>query len=143
MGSKCDIIVFKRGIKSVFSHILPSLYAFAKLGEIIEQDLNLMKDLNVTAQKVSSVVEEGLQEIEKLIKTTDESTQGAQEIQNIILQTNASSNEIGEASSVIKSIADQTNLLALNAAIEAARAGEAGKGFAVAEEEIRNGKDEE
>ncbi|RBP66020.1 methyl-accepting chemotaxis sensory transducer with Cache sensor [Alkalibaculum bacchi] len=108
-----------------------------KLGETIEQDLNYVKNLNVTTEKVSTIVGEGLQEIEKLIQITDESTQAIQDIHSIILQTNSSSDEIGEASSVIKSIADQTNLLALNAAIEAARAGEAGKGFAVVAEEIR------
>ncbi|WP_303864143.1 methyl-accepting chemotaxis protein [Alkalibaculum bacchi] len=108
-----------------------------KLGETIEKDSNYMKDLNINTQRVSTVVGEGLQEIEELIKITDESAQATEEIRGIILQTNISSDEIGEASSVIKSIADQTNLLALNAAIEAARAGEAGRGFAVVAEEIR------
>jgi len=56
----------------------------------------------------------------------------------VIVQTNDSSIKIGQASSVISSIAQQTNLLALNAAIEAARAGSAGKGFAVVAEEIKN-----
>lgn len=107
------------------------------LGESIERDAEYMTDLNTSAQRVSTVVGEGLQEIEELIRITAESTQAVQDIHSIILQTNISSNEIIEASSVIKSIADQTNLLALNAAIEAARAGEAGKGFAVVAEEIR------
>ena len=44
---------------------------------------------------------------------------------------------IGEAVSLIGTIASQTNLLALNAAIEAAHAGETGKGFAVVAQEVK------
>ncbi len=107
------------------------------LGMAIEKDADYMKQLNIASEKVAVVVGEGLGEINILTKITDESVQATQEIQELILQTNSSSKEIGEASSIIKSIADQTNLLALNAAIEAARAGEAGRGFAVVAEEIR------
>jgi methyl-accepting chemotaxis protein len=107
------------------------------LGKTIEKDLRFMSTLNASANNVKDVVNEGLKDIENLSKITEESNGAAKEIYDVILKTNDSSNRIGQASSVIASIADQTNLLALNAAIEAARAGEAGKGFAVVAEEIR------
>lgn len=107
------------------------------LGKTIEKDHGYMKALNTSANNVAEVVNEGLVDIENLSKITEESNEATKEIYEVILKTNDSSNKIGQASSVIASIADQTNLLALNAAIEAARAGEAGKGFAVVADEIR------
>ncbi len=108
-----------------------------ELGKTIEADLSYLKDVNKASQKVGTVVSEGLGEIEKLAKISDESKEATQKVQQGIIKTNESVNKIGEASTVIGFIADQTNLLALNAAIEAARAGEAGRGFAVVAEEIR------
>lgn len=107
------------------------------LGKLIDHDFRLMGNLNQATQIVSGLVEEGLREISVLSVISRESTAETQQVHEDIIRTNASADEIGEASSVIASIADQTNLLALNAAIEAARAGEAGKGFAVVADEIR------
>ncbi|WP_432404078.1 methyl-accepting chemotaxis protein [Wukongibacter sp. M2B1] len=107
------------------------------LGKTIEKDQAYVKDLNRSSQKVSDIVSEGLKEIEKLTNISEENKKFTDKVQEGIIRTNNSANKIGEASTVIASIADQTNLLALNAAIEAARAGEAGKGFAVVAEEIR------
>lgn len=109
-----------------------------ELGKVIEDDQLYMKSLNNQSDNVSKVVHEGLIEIENLYKITEESNLASKEIKDVIVQTNESSIKIGQASSVISSIAQQTNLLALNAAIEAARAGNAGKGFAVVAEEIKN-----
>ncbi len=114
-----------------------SMNAF-ELGRIIEDDQLYMKNLTVQSDNVSKVVNEGLNEIEGLYKITEESNEATNEVKAVIVQTNDSSIKIGQASSVISSIAQQTNLLALNAAIEAARAGSAGKGFAVVAEEIKN-----
>lgn len=109
-----------------------------ELGRIIENDQAHMVSLNNGSNKVSQVVTEGLTEIENLYNITEESNAATNEIKEVILKTYDSSQKIGQASSVISSIAQQTNLLALNAAIEAARAGNAGKGFAVVAEEIKN-----
>jgi len=108
------------------------------LGQIIEEDQDIMKNLNEGSNKVTEVVNEGLVEINILYKITEESNLATNEIREVILKTKVSSGKIGQASSVISTIAQQTNLLALNAAIEAARAGDAGKGFAVVAEEIKN-----
>lgn len=107
------------------------------LGEVMEADLISVENLNVSSQQVTTVVMEGLKEIDNLSKITEESNNATKEIYDVIVKTNESSSKIGQASNVIASIAQQTNLLALNAAIEAARAGESGKGFAVVADEIR------
>lgn len=107
------------------------------LGEIIEKDLEDVKNLNLATRNVTEAVKEGLVEVENLYSITKESNNASREIHDVILSTNDSSMKIGEASNLIAAISEQTNLLALNAAIEAARAGEAGRGFAVVAEEIR------
>lgn len=63
---------------------------------------------------------DSMKEIEKEIKTANESTEA-----------------VGARINVIAEIANQTNILALNAAVEAARAGENGRGFAVVAAEVR------
>lgn len=107
------------------------------LGESIEKNRAHIKDLTTASKHVSQLVNDGLIDIENIYKITEENNDAAKEIYNVITKTHDSSNRIGEASSLIASIAGQTNLLALNAAIEAARAGEAGRGFAVVADEIR------
>lgn len=108
-----------------------------ELGRIIEEDQVYVRNLNIGTNKVVTVVDEGLIEVDNLNKITAESNQATNEIKDVILKTNDSSIQIGQASNLISTIAQQTNLLALNAAIEAARAGSAGSGFAVVADEIK------
>ncbi len=108
-----------------------------ELGGIIEKDQGYMEEVNIASSEVGKLIEEGLKVIFNLTDKTKESNAAVKEVYEGIVKTSKSSERIGEASSMIASIAGQTNLLALNAAIEAARAGEQGKGFAVVADEIR------
>lgn len=107
------------------------------LGRIIDEDEANINQLISETASVSSSIDEGLEIVEDLEVKTKANSDASSIVYESIIKTNESSNKIGEASSLIASIAQQTNLLALNAAIEAARAGEHGKGFAVVADEIR------
>lgn len=107
------------------------------LGDSIEKNKVYIDGLNDLGEKINININEGLDEINKLTKITEDNAFVMKEIQEVIMEASESSEKIGQASNVISSIAAQTNLLALNASIEAARAEEFGKGFAVVAEEIR------
>ncbi|QXE18821.1 methyl-accepting chemotaxis protein [Clostridium sp. 001] len=108
------------------------------LGNLLEQDLNYIEELNVAAVEIEKQKSEGFSILKELVEKTEKNNDSANNVYHIIMSNNESAEKIENASTMIQSIADQTNLLALNAAIEAARAGEAGKGFAVVADEIRN-----
>lgn len=108
-----------------------------ELGSNIEKNTEYMSELNSTSNNVISLINKGLENINDLTDSTEESSSAVKEVYDGILITNESSNNIEKASHVIAAIAKQTNLLALNASIEASAAGEHGRGFAVVAEEIR------
>lgn len=105
--------------------------AIEELASSIE---NLSKDItanaddaqkmSLNAARVSERIENGNQEMDKLVHAMSDIQEASAGIEKII--------------KAIEDIADETNLLSLNASIEAARAGEAGKGFVVVANQIRN-----
>ncbi|WP_409069391.1 methyl-accepting chemotaxis protein [Clostridium sp. FAM 1755] len=114
-----------------------SALSVEKMGSLLEQNKEYVKELNNAAKDIEDRKEEGFSILKELIEKTKENSNAASSVYQIIVNNNESAEKIDSASSMIQSIADQTNLLALNAAIEAARAGEQGKGFAVVADEIR------
>lgn len=109
----------------------------AVLGDMISETNGLIgtvKDISSSTKKVSN---EGIDILENLNATTDETRKKSGEISEAVKEVNASVVNIENITALIDAIASQTNLLALNASIEAARAGEAGRGFAVVADQIR------
>lgn len=107
------------------------------MGSQMERNTLQMKDMVQASDRVDSLQQEGSQQLEALMVSTQDSIQISLQIREAIKHTEQSVAEIQGAGETIQSISEQINLLALNAAIEAARAGEAGKGFAVVADEIR------
>jgi methyl-accepting chemotaxis protein len=109
---------------AVLSHMITEMNTL--IGEV--------KSISNNTQEVSIT---GIEILENLDATTNQTRQKSNEISVAVQDVNTSVVNIENITTLIDAIAAQTNLLALNASIEAARAGEAGRGFAVVADEIR------
>ena len=118
----------------------------------IQQIASAITEMSTAIQEVSANVERNADSAKDALdnvsagallanqakQSIDELNLSVADIATTVRELSESTNEIGQAASIISSIADQTNLLALNAAIEAARAGEQGRGFSVVADEVRS-----
>ena len=107
------------------------------IGEIIENIVKSVAQLDNTAGQMKDAGDESAEIIRELSESNDRTTEAIARIGKQVYATNDSVQSIKEAIAIIRSIAEETNLLSLNASIEAARAGEHGRGFAVVASEIQ------
>lgn len=108
-----------------------------QLGEIIDDNKNIVREANETTLKTKEIAMQAEEVFQLLDDNTNLTRERSVDITNAVTSVNSSVESISNITTIIDSIASQTNLLALNASIEAARAGEAGKGFSVVANEIR------
>ena len=116
--------------------------ALAKMiDENAQQSARISESSQKLASSVTTIKNEPLSDLSRIVKKTTTSMQEMGAIQQHLADTlntlTQNAKEANDILNMIGDIADQTNLLALNAAIEAARAGEHGRGFAVVADNIR------
>lgn len=111
------------------------------IDENAEQSAKIHESSQQLARSVTTIKNEPLSDLNRIVKKTTASMQEMGSIQQHLADTlstlTQNAKEANDILNMIGDIADQTNLLALNAAIEAARAGEHGRGFAVVADNIR------
>ncbi|MFN3470108.1 MAG: methyl-accepting chemotaxis protein, partial [Novosphingobium sp.] len=109
-----------------------------------EQQAARLEAASAAMQQVTELVRDNLGSVAEVERSVahaqNEAERGGAVVEDAVEamhRIQKSSQEVGQISSVIDGIAFQTNLLALNAGVEVARAGDAGKGFAVVANEVR------
>ncbi|MBR5356215.1 MAG: cache domain-containing protein [Lachnospiraceae bacterium] len=107
-----------------------------QMGELVERTNESIEKLNEVADGMETSGKAASETLTKLEGVNAKAKDAIEIIYEQTNTTNESAKNIGEAVSLITSIAEETNLLSLNASIEAARAGEQGKGFAVVASQI-------
>ena len=84
-----------------------------KIGEEIEKESDLIKELEKSAQNIEIQKNEGFEVLKTLEEKSDNAREYNEKIYKVVVGVNDSANKIDSASQMIQSISEQTNLLAL------------------------------
>lgn len=104
----------------------------------IEETSSSLEELTAMTRQNAENADQAKAMMVEAKRIVDKANRHMEEMIQAIHSITKTSEDTGKIIKTIDEIAFQTNLLALNAAVEAARAGEAGAGFAIVADEVRS-----